>query len=171
MTRKFLCVVVALLASNVTGCSQREQPALTEAQKATTQAELWAKEIAIFEGRSRGELSQYLDVTSDSYLGWPPMMAQPLTLNTLRKQAERAAAFKGEVVTLEKNGFTMNDNTAILYFTFHRTRLGQGFGEANDRDVDESSEIGHVWTLENGDWKMIGVMARRLPDRRSASIE
>lgn len=130
---------------------------------AAVEAEIWAKEFAIFEGRGRGDLSNYLGVTSDSYLGWPPVLKEPLSLDSFKASADAGIALAGEVITIEKNGFTMNGNTAAAYFTTHRTRLGDGFAPEGEREVDQYYENIHVWTLEEGEWRLIGGMARMLP--------
>ncbi|MEM6682895.1 MAG: hypothetical protein AAF607_11720 [Pseudomonadota bacterium] len=164
----YVNLVAALL---LTGCDALENAKPETASSAGTtspdpaaiEAEIWAKEAAIFEGRSRGDLSNYLSVTSKNYLGWPPVMAQPLPLDTFRQQSVDASALEGEEITFVQNGFTMNGNTAATYFTSHRTRLGKGFAEPGARVVDQYYENIHVWTLEEGEWRLISGMARLLP--------
>lgn len=130
---------------------------------AAIEADIWAKEAAIFEGRGQGDLTNYLSVTSDNYLGWPPVMAEPLGLENFRESTSQSDALKGEKITFEQNGFSMNGNTAVAYFTTHRTMLGEGFAPEGEREVDEYYENIHVWSLEDGEWRLIGGMARKLP--------
>lgn len=162
-------VAAALLAACFLGASCGAAPPATAEEidqvqdAAAVEAEIWAKEIAIFEGRGRGDLSNYLGVTSDSYLGWPPVLKEPLSLDGFKASADAGIALAGEVITIEKNGFTMNGNTAAAYFTTHRTRLGDGMAPEGERGVDEYYENIHVWTLEEGEWRLIGGMARKLP--------
>jgi hypothetical protein len=71
-----------------------------------------------------------------------------------------AKGLKGEVTDVAQMGFTLNGNTALTYFLTHRTRLGEAFDLNGSRDVDQWYENIHVWTLEDGDWRLIGGMAR-----------
>jgi hypothetical protein len=121
---------------------------------------IWAREMSIFEGRSAGDISNYLNATSSFYLGWPPGFAEPLPLGDFKAGADVASGLKGEVTDVEKMGFTLNGNTALTYFLTHRTRLGEAFAVDGSRDVDQWYENIHVWTLEDGDWRLIGGMAR-----------
>jgi hypothetical protein len=130
---------------------------------AAVEAEIWAKEEAIFEGRGRGDLTNYLSVTSAGYLGWPPVMEKPLGLEKFRESADDAGALEGEKISIVREGFSTEGHTAVAYFTTHRTQLGKGFAPEGERDVDEYYENIHVWTLEGGEWRLIGGMARKLP--------
>ncbi len=154
-----------LAAASLSGCEVREtfSSDITADEAKVIEAEIWAKEEAIFEGRGEGDLTNYLSVTSVSYLGWPPVMEKPLGLEAFRESAADASALKGEQITIKREGFTLNGNTAAAYFTTHRTRLGDGFAPEGEREVDQYYENIHVWTLEDGEWRLIGGMARLLP--------
>lgn len=130
------------------------------AGKDAIEALIWEREMAIFEGRSAGDISNYLNATSDFYLGWPPGFAEPLPLGDFKAGADLAKGLRGEVTDVTRMGFTLNGNTALTYFLTHRTRLGEAFAEPDARDVDQWYENIHVWTLENGEWRLIGGMAR-----------
>ncbi len=121
---------------------------------------IWERETAIFDGRSRGDISNYLNSTSAFYLGWPPGFEEPLPLVDFKAGADAAKGLKGEVTNVQKMGFTLNGNTALTYFKTNRTRLGEAFEVDGSRDVNQWYENIHVWTLENGDWRLIGGMAR-----------
>lgn len=136
-----------------------QESALNDEERAI-KALIWEREMAIFEGRSVGDISNYLNATSDFYLGWPPGFAEPLPLGDFKAGAGMASGLKGELTEVEKMGFTLNGNTALTYFLTHRTRLGEAFAVDGSRDVDQWYENIHVWTLENGDWRLIGGMAR-----------
>jgi len=170
----------------ITGCTQQASATVDSGDRQLIEADIWKMESAIFEGRGRGDLSNYLDVTSSQYLGWPPVLDKPLSLEKFRSEENmgQSTALRGEVITFEKNGFTMNENTAITYFTSHRTRMGEGMAVNGSRDVDEYYENTHIWTFEDGKWRLIGGMARKLdapraipaaptmrkyPDRRDAA--
>jgi hypothetical protein len=153
----------------ITGCTQQASATVDSGDRQLIEADIWKMESAIFEGRGRGDLSNYLDVTSSQYLGWPPVLDKPLSLEKFRSEENmgQSTALRGEVITFEKNGFTMNENTAITYFTSHRTRMGEGMAVNGSRDVDEYYENTHIWTFEDGKWRLIGGMARKLDAPRA----
>lgn len=121
---------------------------------------IWEREMAIFAGRSEGDIAPYLNATSSEYLGWPPGFKEPLPLGDFKAGADMAKGLKGEVTDVKKMGFTLNGNTALTYFLTHRTRLGEGMAEPTARAVDQWYENIHVWTFEREDWRLIGGMAR-----------
>lgn len=52
-------------------------------------------------------------------------MKEPLALDKFEASTADFSALLGEVITVEKNGFTMNEIRRLaIYFTTHRTRLG-----------------------------------------------
>jgi hypothetical protein len=163
MSAVFIPVLLSLAACTV---SSAPVPEKLDAQE--IEADIWEMEAAIFEGRGRGDLSNYLNVTSSQYLGWPPVLDKPLSLDGFRAQENmgQSAALIGEEITFEKNGFTINDNTAITYFTSHRTKMGEGMAVNGSRDVSQYYENTHTWTFEDGEWRLIGGMARLLDGPR-----
>lgn len=144
----------------IAGCSHTTRNSDRVQTPAAAEARIWAMELAIFEGRGQGDISNYLNVASDHYLGWPPVLPTPTTLATLRASADKAVALNGEVCNLTRKGFTMNGNVAIMYFLNHRTRLGEGMASADERDVSQYYENVHIWNLEDGQWRLIGGFAR-----------
>lgn len=154
---KHVLILFTLLAGSTMSVAQEEP---MSAEEEAIKALIWEREMAIFEGRSKGDISNYLNATSSVYLGWPPGFAEPLPLGDFKAGAGMTVALNGEVTNVSKMGFTLNGNTALTYFKTHRTRLGEGMAEPQDRDVDQWYENIHVWTLETGDWRLIGGMAR-----------
>ena len=142
-----------LFAGAVIGNAQENA---VDAEHAAIRDLIWEREMAIFEGRSAGDISNYLNATSAFYLGWPPGFAEPLPLGDFKAGADAAKGPKGEVTRVEKMGFTLNGNTALTYFKTNRTRMGEAFAIDGSRDVDQWYENIHVWTLEDGDWRLIG---------------
>ena len=164
-SRKTMLPFVAIAAVALTWTAFTN-PAVSEdmTEDAQIEEEIWAKEFAIFEGRSRGDLSDYLNVVGSGYLGWPAVLKEPLAVDKFRASASESSALKGEVTEVTKKGFTRQGDTAITYFLTHRTRLGVGFAEEDERDVDQYYENIHVWAVENGEWRLVGGMARLRPD-------
>ena len=116
--------------------------------------EIWAKEVNIYAGRSTGSLNFYVQNASDQYLGWPPTTDAPFPIATLR---QGSAAMKGQthekIVTTFK-GFTLSGTTAVIYYLNHRTALPDG------TPTDQYYDNIHVWTREDGVWKILGGMSR-----------
>ena len=116
--------------------------------------EIWAKEQAIFAGRSEGDLQYYVDNASDQYLGWPPGWSTPSGVDQLRSGAEQMRGLDQEELTLELDGISFSGNTAISFFSTHRTRMPTG------EEVDQRFENIHVWVNENGQWRLLSSMGR-----------
>lgn len=128
--------------------------------------QIWAKEQAIFDGRMKGDLSAYVNAIGDDYLGWPPVLPEPLSMEKFKEDAPSGIALRGEVITMKRRGLSFSGDTALAYFSTHRTMLGEGFAEGEARKVDQRYENIHVWQLQAGDWRLIGGMARITPDRK-----
>ncbi len=115
---------------------------------------IWAKEIAIYEGRGNGDFGPYLNSTSEAYKGWPPGAKVPADLSGLRNMAGAVTGRDKEELTMELADFTMSGDTAVIYYHTHRTVLPTG--EA----VDQRYAICHVWVREDGEWRLIGALGR-----------
>ncbi|MEO0574841.1 MAG: hypothetical protein AAF004_05210 [Pseudomonadota bacterium] len=159
--------ILAVAALSLSACGQDPVIAHGSPNTKAQDAELiWAKELAIFSGRGQGDITNYINSASDHYLGWPPVLATPTTLDTLKASADRAVALSGEVSNLTQKGFTRNGSTALMYFLNHRTRLGDGMAAEGEREVDQYYENVHVWNYEDGQWLLIGGFARTVDGPR-----
>jgi len=132
-----------------------------KAAKDSVEEIIWAKELAIFAGRAQGNIQPYIDVVHPGFLAWAALTDAPVT----RQQfIERYTAVDplspGEEVTLKRNAISIEPSLAIVYFTTHRTR--RPGGEA----VDEYFENIHVWSLHEGDWKVIASMSREVANQK-----
>ncbi|MEO0995955.1 MAG: hypothetical protein AAFX58_00435 [Pseudomonadota bacterium] len=166
MYPRLLAVCIAAVVA--AGCAKRNDGAADNGQSAeAVEALIWEKELAIFAGRGEGDISNYIGVASDHYLGWPPVLPRPTTLETLKATADQAVALRGEVSNLSRKGFTLNGDTAIMYFLNHRTRLGDGMADEGQRAVSQFYENVHVWNKEGGEWKLIGGFARTVDAPRN----
>lgn len=121
---------------------------------------IWTKEQAIYAGRGNGDLSMYLANTADGYAAWPPYSTTP---TDRAKLEEGAIAMKGldqEELKMEFVDFVLNGSSAIIYYQTHMTMTGDG------RLVDYRYEVTHTWTVEDGEWRVLGGMARSTPERK-----
>ena len=131
---------------------------------AEDEATIWKLEQGIYAQRGEGKMSLYLSVADPNYAGWPPQVAAPMALAQLKGQESRAADNTGERIELQKQliQFDSSGNTALAYYSSHRTRRGGGIA------VDERWETIHVWVRSADGWKLMGGMARPVPEDRAA---
>jgi hypothetical protein len=115
--------------------------------------EIWAKEKTIYTYAERNLGGDYYFKNSaEGYLAWtygspkpfrkPNAPPTPLTTPTQ------------EVITPEFTDFSLEGNTAILYYTNHRIRLRDGTA------VDQYFANIHVFIREGSDWKLLASMSR-----------
>jgi hypothetical protein len=134
--------------------------AQTAAETADAKDKIWAKEQSIYAGRAAGGLSNYVNATAPNYMAWPPFFRAPFGLKGLKDTQPRVAGAK-EHITSEFKDFTLQGDTAVIYYTNHRTEMGDG------TPVDQYFENIHVWVRIGGDWKVLGGMSRlRAPDSK-----
>lgn len=151
-------VAAALVATAVTAA-----PVAETSQQAMAQAEIWAKEKAIYVARGAGNLKPYIDNVASNYLAWPPFSPVPTGVGALQRAAPKMAVDNKELLEMEFVSFALNGDAAIIYYKTHRTRLPDGTA------ADERFEVTHSWVREGGQWKVYGGMARAQPDRRGAN--
>lgn len=127
--------------------------------KAVAQAEIWAKELAIYHSRGQGDLRAYIDNVAADYRAWPPFSARPTGVDALKSSQPRMAAQNKEILVMEFVDFAFAGDAAVIYYQTHRTRLPNG------NVVDERFEVTHSWVRRGGAWKVLGGMARAMPIR------
>ena len=149
----FLSIV---LLSGLVGCATSGRIGSVGYDEDQATQDIWAKELAIYQARGRGDLQVYLDNTSSQYLGWPPGWEKPNRLDKLRSGAQlmKEQQSNQELLTMKMADITFSDDTAVVYYSTHRTRMPDG------EIVDQRFEVIHVWLLEDGDWSLLGGMAR-----------
>lgn len=143
------------IAAPVAAAAVASAPAPADAARVeAVKKELWAKELSIYAGRGEGKLDFYIDNTSSQYLSWPPTVAAPMRLNTLKQNNTAMKGHEKEKIETQFKGFTLSGETAVIYYTNHRTMKADG------TPVDQYFENIHVWVHENGAWKVLGGMSR-----------
>lgn len=126
----------------------------TDAAYAAARDEIWAKEQAIYKARGNGDLNYYRANASIGYKGWPPYSELPGGLTYLKNMADDMLGQDKEELTMELADFALSGDTAVIYYSTHRTRMPNGDA------ADQRYAICHVWTREAEGWKLIGAMGR-----------
>lgn len=116
--------------------------------------EIWAKELTIYAARGSGDLDMYISNTSARYMGWPPGWDKPSGVEQLKASAAQMKGQSGEELSMDLTGFTLSGDTGVIYYATHRTRLPGGAA------TDQRFHVIHVWTREQGVWKLIGALGR-----------
>lgn len=153
MNRKS-ALALALLATACSPAPQTAEPAAVSFTREEAQAEIWAKEEAIYGDRARGVIDTYIAATADDYKAWPPGFELPLDVEDLRAAREGMAGNDQEILALELVDMSLNGNTAVIYYRSHRTRLPTG------EPTDEIFEVTHIWVHNGEDWQILGGLAR-----------
>jgi ketosteroid isomerase-like protein len=121
--------------------------------------EIWALELAIYRGRGLGNLQPYLDALASDYQAWPPFRDAPAGAAGLEDLAERMRGQDQEELEMTFLDFSLNGDTAAIYYRTHRTRKADG------SPADDHYEVIHVWVKEDGVWRVFAGMARDTPER------
>jgi len=98
----------------------------------------------------------------------PPGSPDPLGVEQLREGAEQMRGKDQEEIAMEFGDITFSGNTAVIYYSTHKTRLPDG------ETVDQTADIAHVWVREAGEWKLLGALGRYTSpgyDREQAKAE
>ena len=142
----FVVGLLATLAATDAGSSAKDQ--------------VWALEQAIYERRAAGDTMFYSDTSSEYYMGWPAPAAEPVSYESIRAFASQGTFAPGEEIEVVSNGITVDGDTAISFYTTHRTVRPGG------QKVDERYENIHVYVEREGQWRLVGAMSRRvLPEQ------
>lgn len=157
MLMRYLLPALAIAA--IPSAAYATTPAPAPQDKAAIQAEIWAKEQAIYAARGRGDIGVYLSNTATDYLAWPPLRAKPEGNDGLNQTGRELKGKNQEQLAMNLTGFAVNGDTAVIYYDTHRTRRSDG------TPADERFEVTHTWVRENGQWKVFGGMARATPIR------
>ncbi len=152
MTAKLFAAIAFALAA----------PSLCFAQSAADIAkardEVWTmeKKIYTYEQRNLGG-SYYYDISAEGYLGW--VYGTPKPFRKAKSPPALLATPTKEVITPEFTDFSLEDNTAILYYTTHRTMLRDG------TPVDQHFPNIHVFIRKGNSWKLLASMSRLEPPK------
>jgi hypothetical protein len=121
--------------------------------------QVWSLEKEIYRERAKGNRAHYPSLISEDYLGWPASVTDPIAYADLIDFRERGEFPPGEVIEVWSNGISIDGDTAISYFSTHRTR------KAGGEPVDQRYENIHVWVQRAGEWRLLGSKSRRLIQR------
>jgi len=119
-----------------------------------TRDQIWAKELAIYAGRAKGDTSYYYENSSVDYLAWVYGTPKPFRRDSLAASRATMRNQDKEKITTEFKDFSLHGDTAIIYYVNHRTMKPDGTA------VDQFFDNIHVWVLEGGTWKVLASMSR-----------
>ena len=132
--------------------------------KQSPASQVWALEQQIYQKRAQGDVRFYSSISSEHYLGWPAPGAKPSSYETIKAFSQTGEFQPGEVIDVISNGISIDGDTAISFFSTHRTKRPGG------QTVDERYENIHVYVHREGEWRLVGAMSRRvLPDELRAA--
>lgn len=119
-------------------------------------ARVWELEQTIYESRAVGDIQFYLDNSNPNYLGWPFGLDKPTNLDSLREWVSKNPFQPGEEIKVTLDGFAVEGDTAIAYFSTHRTRKPGG------EVAQEKYQNIHVWTRLDDKWTLMGSFSRKI---------
>lgn len=124
-------------------------------------AEIWAKELKIYEMRRGGDMGFYLSLANPGYMAWPAPADVPLSFERLSKLVGDGQIMEaGERIAVAKKGMSFDGDTALAFFETHRTQRAGG------EKVDERFENIHVWVKREDGWRLIANMSRSVVEDR-----
>lgn len=147
-----LCLLPLLAAGCTTEIAGPAE--IAPLQRAQAQEEIWQKEQAIYSARGRGSLAPYIAATAQDYRAWPPGFPVPTDADDLRNGQEAMTALNNEVLEMTFISFALEGDAAVIYYRTHRTVRPDG------QAVDEHFEVTHSWVRKDGEWRILGGMAR-----------
>lgn len=152
MRQSTMLFAISLLALGGLGAA-----AATDDTVAKARDTIWAKEMAIYEGRSRGAIDFYLNNASPNFLAWTAGTPAPFRIDKLRASGATMRGHDQEIIKTTFRDFSLSGDTAVIYYQNHRTRLADGTA------VDQTYDNIHVWQLDHGEWKVLASMSRAMP--------
>ena len=155
MQRRILQAALAASAATLGGAAIA-QYVMTPSEVEQARQAIWAKEMSIYEGRSRGLVDYYVANASPRFLAWTAGSPAPFDISKLKAGRDMMRGRDKELIKTTFRGFTLSGDTAIIYYQNHRTRSPDG--EAVDQTYDNI----HVWQKTDGDWKVLASMSRQV---------
>lgn len=147
--RMMLLATAAVAAHAGHAAAAVKEDAAEEARKI-----IWAKEMAIYEGRSKGMIDFYLANASPNFLAWTAGTPIPFRADKLRAGQAKLRGNDKEIIKTTFKDFSLSGDTAIIYYQNHRSRLPDG------TVVDQTYDNIHVWQKTDGEWKVLASMSR-----------
>lgn len=162
---KFLSVCLAALGltfASLNGAVAAEANLNIPPEREADAAEIWAKELKIYEMRRGGDMGFYLSLANPGYMAWPAPADVPFSYETLTEIVGDGQLMEaGERITVAKKGMSFDGDTALAFFETHRTQRAGG------EKVDERFENIHVWVKRDNGWRLIANMSRSVVEDRA----
>ena len=147
-----LAVVIGARGASAQSAAPAAAPMSAEVTKAKD--EIWAKELAIYAGRAKGDVTYYYNNTSADFLAWTYGTPKPFRNDNLAKARTTMKGQDKEKIDTAFRDFSLHGDTAIIYYVNHRTMLPNG------TPVDQTFDNIHVWVRDGNDWKVLASMSR-----------
>lgn len=148
-----LTMAAAAVLAVTTGAPAMAQ---TAEEIAAAKDTIWEMELSIYEGRQRGDMSNYRNNVAQGYMAWPPVTPAPMRASNLGRNGDRGP--DKEIITLTFRDFSMNGDVAVIYYNSHRTRRADG------SPSDDRFDVTHTWVKRDGRWEVFAGMARATPE-------
>lgn len=162
---KFSSICLAALGltfASLNGANAAEANLNIPPEREADAAEIWAKELKIYEMRRGGDMGFYLSLANPGYMAWPAPADVPFSFDTLRQIVGDGQLMEaGEQITVAKKGMSFDGDTALAFFETHRTQRAGG------EKVDERFENIHVWVKRDNGWRLIANMSRSVVEDRA----
>lgn len=126
----------------------------TAEEIAKAREQIWAKELAIYAGRAKGDVGYYYDNAAPDYLAWTYGAPKPFRIDNLARARTTMRSQDKEKIETSFSDFTLHGDTAVIYYVNHRTVMPNG------TPVDQTFDNIHVWVRDGADWKVLASMSR-----------
>lgn len=118
-------------------------------------SKIWALEQSIYASRGQGDFAPYINGASDYYIAPFPTAGWSPGKDGLRQTGAGLKGNSQEKLDMNLKAFTLDGDTAVIYYLNHRTVRPAG------EVVDEWYEVMHVWLRDGDGWKILASMPRR----------
>ncbi len=152
--RTYRKLAIALTALTASGALFAANGLSQESEADAAKRIIWAKEMAIYQGRSKGMVDFYVDNASPNFLAWTAGTPAPFRIDKLRAGKQAMRGRDKEIIVTTFKDFSLSGDTAIIYYQNHRTRMPNGTA------VDQTYDNIHVWQKTAGEWKVLASMSR-----------
>jgi ketosteroid isomerase-like protein len=144
MQKLSLALVLSMLVANAFAQEVAWSP---------VQIEVWDREETYWKTIAARDVSSYLDLWDESFVGWPHSQKVPIGKSTLREHPFGSANRMVSSYQFEHKSVQVHGETAI---TFLQIRITQTFDGQKSGLVER---LTHTWQKRDGVWRIVGGMS------------